>query len=306
VWICQDPRGHLQAVGTDAAGRRQYRYHEEWRTRRDREKFDEMLDFARALPRLRRRVAEDLAGKGFERERVLAASIKLLDVGFFRVGGETYAEENESYGLATIRKSHVRVTPAGALFQYRAKSGQEREQLITDPDVIEIVRALKRRSGGGEDLLAYREGRTWVDVQSTHINEYLKQAMGGDFSAKDFRTWNATVLAAWLLGLSSHQNGATPSKTGRKREMNTAVRQVASLLGNTPAVSRKSYIDPRVFDRFLSGWTIGGTVKKNIDEPFLLDHRLRRRIELAVVDLLEEPRRSPAVERVAPPVARAT
>jgi DNA topoisomerase IB len=295
VWICADERGHLQAVGTDAAGRRQYIYHRRWRERRDREKFERMLDFARVLPRLRRRVARDLTGDDVGRDRVLACAVRMLDVGFFRVGGETYAEENDSYGLATLRKSHVTIRGDRVLFRYRAKSGQEQFHFITDPKVRAVVEELKRRRGGGEELLAYRHGRRWKDIQSTDINDYIKEATRGEFSAKDFRTWNATVLAAHFLGIEAARNGGPPSATARKRLVNEAVKWVARLLGNTPAVCRSSYIDPRVFDRFRSGWTIGGTVTEILDEPFLGRPRLREQIEAAVIDLLEEPRESPAV-----------
>jgi len=175
VWICADERGHLQAVGTDAAGRRQYRYHERWRERRDREKFERMLEFAEVLPKLRRRVARDLGGEDLGRERVLACAVRMLDVGFFRVGGETYAEENDSYGLATLRKSHATVRGDKVLFRYRAKSGQEQFHFITDAGVRDVLDQLKRRRGGGEELLAYREGRRWHDIQSSDINDYIKE-----------------------------------------------------------------------------------------------------------------------------------
>jgi DNA topoisomerase I len=299
VWICADPRGHLQAVGTDAAGRRQYRYHDRWRERRDRQKFDEMIEFAHVLPKLRRRVARDLASKGIGRDRVLACAVRMLDVGFFRVGGETYAEENDSYGLATLRKSHATIDGDKVLFRYRAKSGKEQFHFITDPGVRAVLETLKRRSGGGEELLAYKEERRWVDIQSSDINDYIKEATSGEYSAKDFRTWNATVLAAHFLGMEAGRNGTDGTKTRRKRQMNAAVKWVAHLLGNTPAVCRASYIDPRVFDRFQSGWTIGGEVEEIMDEPFLGRPRLRERIEAAVIDLLGEPKGSPAVERVA-------
>ncbi len=299
VWICTDQRGHLQAVGTDAAGRRQYLYHEQWRARRDREKFERMLDFARVLPKLRRRVARDLGGDGAGRERVLACAVRMLDVGFFRVGGESYAEENDSYGLATLRKSHATVRADKVLFRYRAKSGKEQVHFITDAAVREVLDLLKRRRGGGEDLLAYREGRRWRDIQSGDINDYIKEATGDDFSAKDFRTWNATVLAAHFLGVEASRNGGRPTKTARKRQISAAVKWVAQLLGNTPAVCRSSYIDPRVWDRFQSNWTIGGSVERIIEEPFLGRPRIRAELEAAVVDLLEEPRQSPAVEKLA-------
>jgi DNA topoisomerase IB len=296
VWICPYPLGHLQATGVDAAGRKQYLYHQQWRARRDQEKFDEMIDFARALPLMRKRVTRHLRGNELTRERVLACAVRLLDRGFFRVGGEDYAVENESYGLATMRKEHVTVESSGAItFDYPAKSGQRRVQSVVDPDVYEIVKELKRRRGGGDELLAYRDGRLWRDIKSADINEYVKRVTGGDFSAKDFRTWNATVLAAVALAVSGQ---ATKSKTGRKRAITRAIKEVAHYLGNTPAVCRSSYIDPRVFDRFQGGLTIGGVL------PMLVDVEtdnasLQGAVEEAVIDLIAEDVRSPALEKVA-------
>jgi DNA topoisomerase I len=298
VWICPHPLGHIQATGVDARGRKQYRYHEKWRERRDQQKFDEMVEFARALPGLRERVTEDLASEGITRERVLACAVRLLDRGFFRVGGEDYAVENETYGLATMHKRHVKLLRDGALvFDYPAKSGQRRVQSIVDPEVYEIVAALKRRRGGSPELLAYREGRRWRDIKSADINAYIKDLTGGDFSAKDFRTWNATVLAARALAVSAE--AATRSKAARKRAVNHAVKEVARYLGNTPAVCRASYIDPRVVDRFEGGVTIGGAIRLEevADEPDL--GSLHGAAEDAVLDLITDEPGSDALEKVA-------
>jgi DNA topoisomerase IB len=295
VWICSDPLGHLQATGVDAAGRKQYLYHPRWRERRDREKFEKMVRFGEALPRLRKRLAADLPGSDLTRDRVLACAIRLLDVGLFRVGSEEYAAEDGGLGLATIRKEHVTLEADAARFDYLGKSGIRRRHIIYDPLSLETVRALKRRRGGGPALLVYREGRTWHDVRSDEINEYLKDLLGEDFSAKDFRTWNATVMAAVSLGTAGRD---ASTKTGRKRAMDAAVKAVAQLLGNTPAVARRAYIDPRIFDRYLSGWTIAGELERLPDlDPS--DDRVRRRIEAAVVDLLTDNRRSPALEQQA-------
>jgi DNA topoisomerase I len=275
VWICPDAHGHLQATGVDAAGRKKYRYHDFWRERRDRQKFEQMLDFARALPRLRRRVARDLSADGHRRlgrDRVLACAARMLDLGFFRTGSESYADENGSFGLATIRKAHVRMEGHEVVFDYPAKSGHRRVQAIADPDVREVVGALKRRRRGPDELLGYREGRRWVDVRSEDINDYLKDRAGAEISAKDFRTWNGTVLAAVALAGRSER---PTSQTARKRAIAAAVRDVAVLLGNTPTVARSSYIDPRVIDRFLAGETIAPAHKRG-----------RRAIERAVLDLL--------------------
>jgi DNA topoisomerase I len=296
VWICPYPFGHIQATGIDAAGRKQYVYHERWRRRRDGQKFDEMIEFARSLPRMRQRVAWHLSHDGMGRERVLACAVRLLDRGFFRVGGEDYAVENESYGLATMRKEHVTVERSGVvIFDYPSKSGQRRVQSLADPEAHDVLRRLKRRRSGGDELLAYRDGGRWRDIRSPDINDYVKQVTGGDFSAKDFRTWNATVLAAVALAVSGQ---ATQSKTGRKRAITRAVKEVARYLGNTPAVCRGSYIDPRVFDRFRDGLTIGGVLPV-LAEVEADNASLQGPVEEAVLDLIAEDERSPALEKVA-------
>jgi DNA topoisomerase IB len=296
VWVCPYPMGHIQATGLDARGRKQYRYHDKWRERRDQQKFDEMIDFARALPAVRRRVAEDLASEGMTRERVLACAVRLLDRGFFRVGGEDYAVENETYGLATIHKKHVTLQKDGTLvFDYPAKGGQRRIRSIVDPQVFEIVAELKKRRGGNPELLAYRDGRRWRDLKSADINAYIKEVTEGDFSAKDFRTWNATVLAA--VGVAVSGPAAQRSQHARKRAINRAVKEVAHYLGNTPAVCRASYIDPRVFDRFEGGLTIGGVMEAFGEEGDL--EALHGEVEEAVLDLIAEDEESPALEKVA-------
>jgi DNA topoisomerase I len=280
VWICPNDRGHIQATGVDTAGRKQYRYHDAWREHRDRLKFDRMLEFARALPRLRERVDDDLARRGLVRERVLACAVRLLDLGFFRVGSERYAAENETYGLATLRRGHLRFEGGEAVFDFRSKGGRRHVQSVADPTVMPTLRALKRRRGRGAALLTYRAGRRWVDVRSEEINDYLHKAAGGDFTAKDFRTWNATVLAAVAIG---RENGAPASKAARKRRVRQAVGEVAEFLDNTPAVARGSYIDPRVFDRFDSGETIHRALTRAARGNGFAD---RERIERAVVALL--------------------
>jgi DNA topoisomerase IB len=297
VWICPFPMGHIQATGIDARGRKQYRYHDKWRERRDQQKFDEMIDFARALPGMRKRVAADLGADGLTRSRVLACAVRLLDRGFFRVGGEDYAVENESYGLATIHKRHVKLLPGNTLlFDYPAKSGQRRVQSIVDAEVYAILSELKKRRGGSPELLAYREGRRWRDLKSADINAYVKEVTGGDFSAKDFRTWNATVLAAVALAVSGPA-AASGSEPGHKRAINRAVKEVAGYLGNTPAVARSSYIDPRVFDRFEGGLTIGGVLTDLGEDGDL--GSIHGAAEEAVLDLLREDEDSPALEKVA-------
>jgi DNA topoisomerase I len=253
VWICPFPGGHIQATGIDAAGRKQYLYHPRWRSRRDQEKFDDMVVFARALPRLRERVEAELEGDELTLDRVCACAVRLLDRGFFRVGGEDYAARNESYGLATMKKRHVTLRGDVLVFDYPAKSGKRRMQAVVDPLSAGVVARLKRRRGGGDELLAYKRGRRWADVRSDDVNAWLKSASSEDVSAKDFRTWGATVLAAVALAVSED---APASATGRRRAIARAVKEVAHYLGNTPAIARASYIDPRVFDRYRDGETI--------------------------------------------------
>jgi DNA topoisomerase IB len=282
VWICIDDRGHLQATGIDAAGRKQYLYHERWRLHRDRLKFDSMIGFGRALPALRRRVSSDLDGEELTEKKVLACAVRLLDLGFFRVGSEDYAERNDSYGLSTIQKRHVSVGRREAVFDYQAKSGQHRVQSISDPDLLPLLGELKRRRGAGENLLAYRDGRRWREIRAEDINAYIKVAARGEFSAKDFRTWNATVLAA--VALATHRKPT--SRTARKRAIADSIRTVAAYLGNTPAVCRASYVDPRVLDRFQAGRTIAPVLERLRNGPDMADQRTRGRIEKAVLDLL--------------------
>lgn len=296
VWICADEMGHLQAIGVDAAGRRQYLYHERWRARRDQEKFDRMLRLARVLPLIRVEIDRQVHASGASREKVLACSIRLLDRGFFRIGGEDYAEAHETYGLATIKKRHVTIADDSVLFDYNSKGGLHRRWSLIDPDVAEVLRMLKRRRGGGDDLLAYKRGRVWVDVRSAEINEYLKSVAGEEFTAKDFRTWSGTVLASVALAVSG---GATSSTTSKKRAVTRAVKEVAHYLGNTPTVARKSYIDPRVIDRYNSGWTIRPVLDDlGTDEP-VEDLLIQGRIEEAVLDLIEDHMNSDQVDRVA-------
>jgi DNA topoisomerase-1 len=295
VWICSDPMGHIQATGIDARGRKQYRYHDRWRERRDREKFDSMVEFARRLPRLRRRVTRDLRRRNISEERVLACAVRLLDRGFFRIGGEDYAEENETYGVATMRKRHVSLRGDTVTFDYEAKGGARRAQVMGDPAVARLLRKLRARRGGGYELLAYRNGRSWSDVRSEDINRYVKEATGGDHSAKDFRTWNATVLAAVVLAALARER-PPESKAGRMRIKRQAVKEVARFLGNTPAVCRSSYIDPRILDRFDGGLTIGGVFRKLPDDPADWPE-VQGPIERGVLDLIDK-RESAAIQRL--------
>ena len=283
VWICPYPGGHIQATGVDAKGRKQYRYHERWRQRRDQEKFDEMLGFARSLPAMRERVDADLHRKGLPREKALAVAVRLLDKGFFRIGSEDYAVENETFGLATMKKRHVKLGDHGTLlFDYPAKHGKRRVQSVVDDDVFDVVRAMRARRGGGDELLAYKKGSEWRDIRSPDINEYFKDTTGLEVSAKDFRTWNSTVLAAVALSVSGL---ASETATGRKRAIVRAVKEVSEYLGNTPAVARSSYIDPRVFDRFSDGITIDPAITVAEDD----ESAIQGAVEAAVIQLIEDP-----------------
>jgi DNA topoisomerase IB len=282
VWICSDPQGHIQAIGTDSAGRRQYRYHDQWREQRDRVKHDRIRELGAALPHVRAVIGRHLDGRGFTRDRVLAAAVRLIDLGFFRPGGEEYAEENGTFGLATILKEHVTLTKGQLMFEYSAKGAKDREQAIAEERVCAVVRSLKRRREGGEKLLVYRSGRRWHDVTAADINDYIREVSGGEYTAKDFRTWHATVLAAVGLAVSEGAVG----ETARKRAVVRVVREVADYLGNTPAVARASYIDPRVIQGYEEGRTIAsamGDLGKSIDFG---DLATRGRAESAVLKLL--------------------
>jgi DNA topoisomerase IB len=285
VWICPVPNGHLQAVGTDDAGRRQYIYHEQWRIRRDKSKHDRVLVVAGHLPKARRTVAKHLQLDGMPYERALGTAFRLLDLGFFRIGGEAYAEANNSFGLATIQKQHVTVHGGEVIFDYVAKSGQERYVALADDLVRAAVRDLLRRRSGGSELLAYKDGRRWRDVTSADINAYVKEVVGGEVSAKDFRTWHGTVIAAVAL---AQANESARTMTARKRAVSGAMKEVSGYLGNTPAVARRSYVDPRLVDLFADGVTISPELAGA--DTDLSDGTTHGRIERAVLNLLAAPK----------------
>ena len=294
VWICSIETGHIQATGVDARGRRQYRYHDAWRIQRDLVKHDRVLDFAARLPEARERLRADLALEGLPREKVLACAVRLLDLGFFRIGSEQYAKENQSYGLATIRKEHVTVSTSRSgeievVFDYTGKSGKEWHRSIVEPEVATILKQLKQRRGGDDELLAFRSGpgrgAEWVDVKSHDINAYLREVTGGDDTAKDFRTWSATVMAAVGLAVSTYAE----SPTARKRAVTRVVKEVAERLGNTPAVCRASYIDPRIIDLYENGTTIARDLEALGENASYGSPAFQGAIEEAVLGLLREP-----------------
>ena len=253
VWICPLPQGHLQAVGTDVAGRRQYLYHPDWRLKRDQAKFERITEVARHLPVARRQVTRDLDADGMPRARAAATAVRLLDLGYFRIGGDTYAEDNGSFGLTTLERHHVRARSGRLVFDFVGKSGIEHTIEIDDAQAIAALEVMRKRRTDSARLLAHRDGRRWADLTAGDVNEYLADLLGGDFTAKDFRTWHATVLAASALA-ESDEPGDT--KASRRRAVKAAVTEVSGYLGNTPTIARNSYIDPRVIDRYESGSTI--------------------------------------------------
>ncbi|MGW7101766.1 DNA topoisomerase IB [Streptomyces sp. NPDC054838] len=254
VWICPWPGGHIQAMGTDEAGRRQYLYHPAFRERQEAAKHAHVLDVATRLPLLRKGIEQDLGARGLGRDRVLACSARLLDLGFFRVGGAAYRRDHQAYGLTTLLREHAVCSRGEVCFCYPGKSGQEQTRALVDPAAYAVVRSLLRRRDGRSQLFVYREGRVWRDVRAEDVNDYLRDRSGADITAKDFRTWHATVLAAVALAVSVDVAGE--SRARRAKAVARAVREVSGYLGNTPAVCRSSYINPRLFELYENGVTI--------------------------------------------------
>lgn len=252
VWICPHPNGHIQAVGTDAAGRRQYLYHQQWQLERAEEKYDRVLRLAKRLPDWRAHVLADMRGQGLERDRVLAVAQHLIDHGYFRAGGEEYAQENGSFGLATLLRDHVRLRRDSVEFDYPAKSGVRRTVSLDDPLVIRAVRSLLRAETPIPRLLVYRTSEGWCEVRADDLNARFRELVGEEFSVKDLRTWHGTVLAAEGFATAREPT----SKTARRREEAAVMRAVSEELGNTPAVARSSYVDPRVVMAYEQGITI--------------------------------------------------
>ena len=254
VWICPHPNGHLQALGTDGSGRRQYLYHPRFRAHQEQAKHTHVLEVSARLPDLRATVERDLDRRGLSRERVLACATRLLDLGLFRIGSDAYARDNGSYGLTTVLRAHVTLGRDEVRFGYPAKSGRQRVAAVADPPTLAAVRSLLRSREPDERLLAYRDGRAWHEVRGEDLNHYLQETTGTDLTAKDFRTWNATVLAA--VGLAVSEPAVGESQARRRRAAARVVREVADYLGNTPAVCRSSYINPRLIELFDEGVTI--------------------------------------------------
>lgn len=258
VWISPHPNGHIQAVGVDAAGRRQYLYHCAWQQERAEEKFDRVLELSTELPAWRARIAEDLAARGLTRERVLALGLRLLDRGYFRSGGEQYAEENESYGLSTLLCEHVTVQRDAVEFDFPAKSGVRRTVRVEDREVVRAVRALMRRRHRGDRLLVCRTASGWSEVRADDLNDRFKELVGDQYTVKDLRTWRGTVLAAAAF---ADADPAVSRRVARRVEA-AVMKEVAEELGNTPAVARGSYVDPRVITGYERGVTIGAATRR--------------------------------------------
>lgn len=281
VWITPYPHGHLQAVGTDAAGRRQYLYHPAWRARRDSEKFDRVLGFGRALSRAREKVLTDLGAEGMSRERACAVAVRLLDLGCFRIGNDVYADENGSFGLTTLERRHVSRRGGTLRFCFVGKSGIEHCVEIDDPPTVAALEVMRRRRGGDDSLLAWKDGRQWRGIDAGTVNDYVRETTGLDATAKDFRTWHATVLAAVALA-ETEEPLDTPAS--RRRAVAATMREVSQFLGNTPALARSAYVDPRVVEAFEEGRTVASTARRRFAGA---DER-QAALERAVLRLLKD------------------
>jgi DNA topoisomerase-1 len=281
VWICSDARGHLQATGRDAKGRKQYRYHPRWRTVRDEAKYHRMIEFASVLPTLRKRVAADLAAPTLSRSKVVATVVRLLEKTLIRVGNEEYARDNQSFGLTTLRNQHARVSRSTIRFRFKGKSGKFHDISLSDRKLASIVRRCQELPG--RDLFQYLDDEGNVqDLSSTDVNAYLREATGRDFTAKDFRTWIGTVLAALAL----HEMKAFSSDAEAKRSLLSAVESVAQALGNTRSVCRKCYIHPAVIDAYLDR-TLALSLSARAGERLAQSAGRLSREETAVLALLQ-------------------
>lgn len=282
VWICPSPNGHLQATGIDDRGRKQYRYHERWRAQRDENKYEKMIVFGQALPKIRRRLTRDLKKRGLPREKVLATIVELLERTFIRVGNEEYAKENKSFGLTTMRNRHVDVRGGTVRFQFKGKSGIEHDIGVDDRRVAKIVRKLQDLPG--QEVFQYLddEGERH-NLSSDDVNSYLHEITGEEFTAKDFRTWAGTVMAAIAL----QAQDAFENKSQAKKNVKAAITAVAKVLGNTPAVCRKCYVHPAVLETYLDGSLIEG-LQKQTEKTFAKSLKELRSGEAAVLSFLQE------------------
>ncbi|HEX5222797.1 MAG TPA: DNA topoisomerase IB [Verrucomicrobiae bacterium] len=282
VWICPDPQGHIQAVGRDDRGRKQYRYHPRWREVRDETKFNRMIEFGKVLPKIRRQVRRELRQPGLGRKRILAAVVRLLELTALRVGNDEYANNNKSYGLTTLRHHHAKVRGATIQLNFRGKSGKQHSIDVEHPTLSRIVK--KCQDLPGQDLFQYLDEEGNVrDVTSGDVNAYLAEITGKDFTAKDFRTWTGTVLAALAL----REFELVDSKAKAKRNIVEAIARVAKRLGNTPAVCKKCYIHPVIFDSYLDG-TLVTALRRSAEREMRSSLTRLRPEEAAVVALLQQ------------------
>jgi len=281
VWICPSGNGHLQATGRDARGRKQYRYHEKWRAARDETKYDRMVIFGAALPKIRKRVEADLGLSGLPKDKVLATIVSIMERTFIRVGNEEYARDNQSYGLTTIRNRHVDVKGAKVRFKFRGKSGVQHAVDLADRRLARIVQRVQELPG--QELFGYiDDGGEVRDVKSQDVNDYLRAITGEDFTAKDFRTWAGTVLAA--VALNVHESFET--KKEAKQNIKNAIAAVSKILGNTPAVCRKCYVHPAVLETYLSGEMIEG-LRRKTEKALAEKLPDLRSVEAAVMSFLQ-------------------
>ena len=281
VWICPSPNGHIQATARDARGRKQYRYHERWREARDENKYDRMLVFGQALPKIRRQVSKDMGLRELPRNKVLATVVHLLGRTFIRVGNEEYARENKSFGLTTMRNRHVDVKGAKLTFSFRGKSGVDHEIDVSDRRLANIIRKLQELPG--QDIFQYEDEAGEVrNVTSQDVNDYLQEITGEEFTAKDFRTWAGTVLTAMAL----NAQGPVENPTQAKKNIKDAIAAVAKILGNTPTVCRKCYVHPVVLDSYLDGDMIEG-LKQKTEEALSENLEDLRAEEAAVMSFLQ-------------------
>ena len=290
VWISPYPNAHLQAVGTDEAGRRQYLYHPMWRAKRDAAKFDRVIEMAAKLPDVRREIRADLDRDGVSRETARAAAVRLVDLGCFRLGSDSYTEQNGSYGLTTLERRHVRRNGDSRVFSFTGKSGVEHDICLTDPQLCRVVDRMTLRRKDDDRLLCAKEGRRWVPLQASDVNEHIRELFGMEVTAKDFRTWHATVHVAATLGeavlkaADGRKGKRPPGRTARQKTVRSAIVGASELLGNTPTVCRSSYVDPRVIDLYESDVTVAPALAKlSADED-----EARDELDRAVVDLLTD------------------
>jgi len=281
VWVSPLANGHIQATGRDARGRKQYVYHDRWREVRDENKYDRIISFGKTLPKIRRRIARDLKLAGLPRNKVLATVVQLLERTFIRIGNEEYARENKSFGLTTMKDRHVEVKGAKLRFRFRGKSGREHEVDVTDGRIANIISKLQDLPG--QDLFQYVDHDGKVrDITSQDVNEYLREITGEDFSAKDFRTWAGTVLTA--IALNAQEQFETPKQA--KLNINTAIKAVAKILGNTPAICRKCYIHPAVLENYLDQKSIDG-LKQTTEDALEKEDVDLRSSETAILKFLK-------------------